>query len=115
MRAFKVVCTYFAKQAEVFSFVVGFYLVFIFQALTGISGSNIPNLLLVIFSAGLGYICYKGLSKFPVKRFELEEQQLGKLKGLDLFFIRLIIIVLLFILFYFNPASNGESEFLRSR
>jgi hypothetical protein len=115
MRAFKVVFTYCAKQAEVFSFVVGFYLIFIFQALTGISGSNLSNLLLVLFSFGLGYLCYKGLSKVPVRKFELEEQELGKLQGLDLFLFWLIIAVFVFILFYFSPVNSGESEFLRHR
>lgn len=115
MRGFKVVCIYCAKQAEIFSFIVGFYLVFIFQALTGITGSNLPNLLLIISSAGLGYFCYKALSKVPVHKLELEEQQLGKLKGLDLFIVRFIIVLFAFILLYFNPTNSGESEFFRSR
>jgi hypothetical protein len=115
MRAFKVVFTYCAKEAEVFSFAVGFYFIFIFQALTGISGINVPNLLLVLLSSGLGYLCYKGLSKVPVRKFELEEQELGKLQGLDLFIFWLIIAVIVFILFYFTPATNGEYDFLRHR
>ena len=115
MRAFKVIFTCCAKQSGVFSFVLGFHLIFIFQALTGISGSNLPNMLLVLLSSGLGYLCYKGLLKVPVRKFELEEKELGKLQGFELFLYWLIIAVFVSILFYFGPVNNGESEFLRHR
>ena len=114
MRALKVVFAYCSKEAGVSSFIVGFYLVFILQGLTGITGSNIQNALLVLISAMCGYISYKMLLNFPIKEFE-EESEKGKLEGFDLYLVWAIAAILLAVLIYFNPSSAGESEYLRNK
>jgi len=104
---------YCAKQAEIFSFIVGFYLVFIFQFITGVTGNNISNLILIIISFTCGYMIYKLLLKVPVKKIEIEEQEKGKLKGYDLFIFRVAIAIFIITLMYFNPTASYDYIYRR--
>ena len=112
MRSLKVVCTYLAKTAGITAFLFGFYLILIIQFFTGITGFNVTNGILIIFGVLCGYIVNKILLKVPIVKFEKEENEKEKLKGLDLFIVRLIAVILILIALYFCP-DGSDTDYLR--